>query len=241
MVSPPGFYDHTELFSLSVSHSDSTRVDIFPPNYHRRERRKPNYLLHPPLSFFMTLIFKYGQWIKTEKLFYYYPWARPILSRQEQKGKKERKKISSHLSHLLFQFQGTGTRATKKIFFSVTFSYVVSIIWKCKALSTGCLSNSLSILVGAQKGLANESAINSHALTEKGNMPSARHIPRFSAHCRHGDWWCSSLMWDDCQLFLNKYKKKQRNLHPFQPEWIISYFPGLRIHGAWKLKVNNEP
>lgn len=129
----------------------------------------------------------------------------------------------------------------KKNFFFLTFSYVVSIIWKCKALSTGCLSNSLSILVGAQKGLANESAINSHALTEKGNMPSARHIPRFSAHCRHGDWWCSSLMWDDCQLFLNKYKKKQRNLHPFQPEWIISYFPGLRIHGAWKLKVNNEP
>lgn len=82
----------TQLFSLSVSHRDSTRVDIFPPNYHRRERRKPNYLLLPPLSFFMTLILKYGQWIKTEKLFYYYLWDRPILSRQERKGKKERGK-----------------------------------------------------------------------------------------------------------------------------------------------------
>lgn len=132
----------TQLFSLSVSHSDSTRVDIFPPNYHRRERRKPNYLLHPPLSFFMTLIFKYGPWIKTEKLFYYYLWARPILSRQERKGKKERKKRFSHLSHLLFQFQGTGTRATKQNFFFLTFSYVLSVTWKCKALSTGCLSDS---------------------------------------------------------------------------------------------------
>lgn len=74
----------------------------------------------------------------------------------------------------------------------------------------------------AARVLPVKSAINSPGLAEKSNMPSVWHLPRFSAHCQHFDWWCCSLMWDDCQLFLNKYKKKQRNPHPFQAR--VNYF-----------------
>lgn len=39
-------------------------------------------------------------------------------------------------------------------------------------------------------------------------------------------------MWDDCQLFLSKYKKKQRNPHPAQARVNYFLFPSLdlRIH-----------